>query len=292
MEAIALVEKLKESEERGGESDQLFVTFVCQLIHFMVPAFITIRILDIIDILLVAMLLYQVYRLIKGTVAINIFIAVFAVYLLWLVVKALNMELIGTILGQVIGVGVLALIIVFQQEIRRFLLIIGTRYLSRRNFTLESLFSVNLKTSSNIDVEALVTACENLSGSKTGALIVIARKSELSTIAEGGDILNADTSSRLLESIFFKNSPLHDGAVIIIGEKIHAARCVLPISENIYLPANFGTRHRAALGMSEKTDAIVIVVSEETGEISVCKTGEITSGLTSADLRDFIKKEI
>ncbi len=258
----------------------------------MVPAFITIRILDIIDILLVAVLLYQVYRLIKGTVAINIFIAVFAVYLLWLVVKALNMELIGSILGQVIGVGVIALIIVFQQEIRRFLMIIGTRYLSRRNFTLESLFSVNLKTSSNINVEAIVTACENLSASKTGALIVIARKSELSTITEGGDILNAETSSRLLESIFFGNNPLHDGAVIIIGEKIHAARCVLPISENIYLPANFGTRHRAALGMTEKTDALVIVVSEETGEISVCKTGEITTGLTSAELREFLKKEI
>jgi len=258
----------------------------------MVPAFITIRILDIIDILLVAVLLYQVYRLIKGTVAINIFIAVFAVYLLWLVVKALNMELIGSILGQVIGVGVIALIIVFQQEIRRFLMIIGTRYLSRRNFTLESLFSVNLKTSSNINVEAIVTACENLSASKTGALIVIARKSELSTITEGGDILNAETSSRLLESIFFGNNPLHDGAVIIIGKKIHAARCVLPISENIYLPANFGTRHRAALGMTEKTDALVIVVSEETGEISVCKTGEITTGLTSAELREFLKKEI
>jgi diadenylate cyclase len=258
----------------------------------MVPAFITIRILDIIDILLVAVLLYQVYRLIKGTVAINIFIAVFAVYLLWLVVKALNMELIGSILGQVIGVGVIALIIVFQQEIRRFLMISGTRYLSRRNFTLESLFSVNLKTISNINVEAIVTACENLSASKTGALIVIARKSELSTITEGGDILNAETSSRLLESIFFGNNPLHDGAVIIIGEKIHAARCVLPISENIYLPANFGTRHRAALGMTEKTDALVIVVSEETGEISVCKTGEITTGLTSAELREFLKKEI
>jgi len=258
----------------------------------MVPVFITIRILDIIDILLVAVLLYQVYRLIKGTVAINIFIAVFAVYLLWLVVKALNMELIGSILGQVIGVGVIALIIVFQQEIRRFLMIIGTRYLSRRNFTLESLFSVNLKTSSSINVEAIVTACENLSASKTGALIVIARKSELSTITEGGDILNAETSSRLLESIFFGNNPLHDGAVIIIGEKIHAARCVLPISENIYLPANFGTRHRAALGMTEKTDALVIVVSEETGEISVCKTGEITTGLTSAELREFLKKEI
>jgi len=258
----------------------------------MIPVFITLRILDIIDILLVAVLLYQVYRLIKGTVAINIFIAVFAVYLLWLVVKALNMELIGSILGQVIGVGVIALIIVFQQEIRRFLMIIGTRYLSRRNFTLESLFSVNLKTISNINVEAIVTACENLSASKTGALIVIARKSELSTITEGGDILNAETSSRLLESIFFGNNPLHDGAVIIIGEKIHAARCVLPISENIYLPANFGTRHRAALGMAEKTDALVIVVSEETGEISVCKTGEITTGLTSAELREFLKKEI
>ncbi len=258
----------------------------------MVPAFITIRILDIIDILLVALLLYQVYRLIKGTVAINIFIAVFAVYLLWLVVKALNMELIGTILGQVIGVGVIALIIVFQQEIRKFLLILGTRYLSRRNFTLESLFSVNMKTGSNINIDALVTACENLSGSKTGALIVIARKSELSTITEGGDILNAETSSRLLESIFFRNSPLHDGAVIIIGEKIHAARCVLPISENIYLPAKFGTRHRAALGMTEKTDAIVIVVSEETGEISVCKTGEITTGLTSIELREYLNKEL
>jgi uncharacterized protein (TIGR00159 family) len=258
----------------------------------MVPAFITIRILDIIDILLVAVLLYQVYRLIKGTVAINIFIAVFAVYLLWLIVKALNMELIGTILGQVIGVGVIALIIVFQQEIRRFLLIIGTRYLSRRNFTLESLFSVNLRTSSNVNVDAIVTGCENLSASKTGALIAIARKSELSTITEGGDILNAETSSRLLESIFFKNNPLHDGAVIIIGEKIHAARCVLPISENIYLPANFGTRHRAALGMTEKTDAIVIVVSEETGEISVCRTGEINTGLTSAELREFIIREI
>ncbi len=258
----------------------------------MIPVFITLRILDIIDILLVAVLLYQVYRLIKGTVAINIFIAVFAVYLLWLVVKALNMELIGSILGQVIGVGVIALIIVFQQEIRRFLMIIGTRYLSRRNFTLESLFSVNLKTSSSVNVEAIVTACENMSASKTGALIVIARKSELSTITEGGDILNAETSSRLLESIFFGNNPLHDGAVIIIGEKIHAARCVLPISENIYLPANFGTRHRAALGMTEKTDALVIVVSEETGEISVCKTGEITTGLTSAEFREFLKKEI
>jgi diadenylate cyclase len=258
----------------------------------MVPVFITIRILDIIDIILVAVLLYQVYRLIKGTVAINIFVAVFAVYLIWLVVKALNMELLSSILGQIIGVGVIALIIVFQQEIRRFLLIIGTRYLSRKNFSLESLFSVNIKTSSSVNVAAIVQACENLGATKTGALIVIARKSELSTIAEGGDILNADTSSRMLESIFFKNSPLHDGAAIIIGEKIYAASCVLPTSENIYLPANFGTRHRAALGTAEKTDAIIIVVSEETGYISVCMSGEITTRLTPVELREFILKEI
>jgi len=258
----------------------------------MLPAFITLRILDVIDILLVAVLLYQVYRLIKGTVAINIFIAVFAVYIFWLIVKALNMELVSSILGQVIGVGVIALIIVFQQEIRRFLLIIGTRYLSRRNFSLENLFSINIKTSSSVDVEAIVKACESLGKTKTGALIVIARKSELLMITEGGDILNADTSSRMLESIFLKNSPLHDGAVIIIGDKIHAARCVLPISENIYLPAKFGTRHRAALGMTEKTDAIAIVVSEETGNLSVCMTGEITTKVSPLELREFILKEI
>jgi uncharacterized protein (TIGR00159 family) len=258
----------------------------------MVLAFLTLRILDVIDIILVAVLLYQVYRLIKGTVAINIFVAVFAVYLFWLIVKALNMELLSSILGQIIGVGVIALIIVFQQEIRRFLLIIGTRYLSRRNFSLENLFSVDIKTSSNVRIDAIVTACTNLSKTKTGALIVIARKSELTTITEGGDVLNADTSTRMLESIFFRNSPLHDGAVVIIGDRIHAARCVLPISENIYLPAKFGTRHRAALGLTEKTDAIAVVVSEETGNISVCLTGEITTKLSSEELKDFLSKEL
>ena len=257
----------------------------------MSPAFITIRILDIIDILLVAVLLYQVYRLIKGTVAINIFAGIFAVYLFWLVVKALNMELLSSILGQVIGVGVIALIIVFQQEIRRFLLIIGTRYLSRSSFTLENLFSLNIKASTSVKVDDIVRACEKMAGSKTGALIVIARKSELSTIAEGGDILNAETTSRLLESIFFKNSPLHDGAVIIIGDRIHAARCVLPTSENIYLPAKFGTRHRAALGVTEKTDALVIVVSEESGAISVAKSGEIRLALKPGELKEFLESE-
>ncbi|UCG27406.1 MAG: diadenylate cyclase CdaA [Bacteroidales bacterium] len=258
----------------------------------MISVFITIRILDIIDILLVAVLLYQVYRLIKGTVAINIFAGIFAVYLFWLVVKALNMEMLSSILGQVIGVGVIALIIVFQQEIRRFLLIIGTRYLSRSSFTLENLFSLNIKTDSGVKIDDIVKACENMAGSKTGALIVIARKSELSTIAEGGDILNAETTSRLLESIFLKDSPLHDGAVIIIGDRIHAARCVLPTTENIYLPAKFGTRHRAALGVSEKTDALVIVVSEETGAISIAKSGNIKSALKPSELKEFLESEI
>jgi diadenylate cyclase len=258
----------------------------------MMPAFITIRFLDIIDIFLVALLLYQVYRLIKGTVAINIFFGIFALYLFWLVVKALNMELLGSILGQVIGVGVIALIIVFQQEIRKFLLIIGTRYVSKNSFSLESLIHISAKTDSKVTIDPVVFACRNMSKTKTGALIVIARKSELTTIAEGGNILDANVSSHLIESIFFKNNPLHDGALIIIGNKIHAARCVLPISENIYLPSKFGIRHRAALGTTEKTDALVVVVSEETGEISLANSGEIKTNLKPEELKEILEREL
>jgi len=258
----------------------------------MISTFITIRILDIIDIFLVAILLYQVYRLIKGTVAINIFMGIFALYLFWLVVKALNMELLGSILGQIIGVGVIALIIVFQQEIRKFLLIIGTRYVSKDRFSLENFLRVNAKTNLKAPIEPIVAACKNMSRTKTGALIVITRKSELTAITEGGDILDANVSSRLIESIFFKNNPLHDGAVIIVGNKIHAARCVLPISENIYLPAKFGTRHRAALGTTEKTDALVAVVSEQTGEISLANSGEIKTKLKPEELKEILEREL
>lgn len=263
------------------------------MLAFFTTAFISIRILDIIDILLVALLLYQIYMLIRGTVAINIFMGIFLLYIIWLVVRALNMELLSSILGQIIGVGVIAIIIVFQQEIRRFLLLIGTRYLSSNRFSIENLFFFKGKSmEAPVNVDALVKASRNMSETKTGALIAITRKSDLRLYAESGDIINAETSSRLIENIFFKNSPLHDGAVIIKNDKIEAARCVLPITERLNLPASFGLRHKAALGLSESTDAIVIVVSEETGKISIVDEGSIKIGISSMELEQLLKKKL
>ena len=257
----------------------------------MITAFITIRFLDILDILLVAFLLYQIYNLIRGTTAINIFIGIFSLYLLWLIVKALNMSLLSSILGQVIGVGVIALIIVFQQEIRRFLLIISTRYLRSRKFSFENLFSFGEKRVYEVKIDSIVNACSNMSAFKTGALIAISKKSDLMSFIRTGDVLNADTSSRLLESIFFKNSPLHDGAVIIKRDKIAAARCVLPTTDRIDLPPQFGMRHRAAIGIAEKTDAVVVLVSEETGAISFAKQENIETNIGPNRLRQILEKE-
>jgi diadenylate cyclase len=253
----------------------------------MAELFIKIRILDIIDILLVAYLMFQVYLLIRGTAAMNIFIGILSVYILWIIVKALNMQLLGSILGQVIGVGVIALIVVFQQEIRRFLIFIGNRYLKSNRLSFEKVFPVVFGSQPNIKIKSIIKACMNMAKSKTGALIVLGRKSELSVFAETGDIVDANTSSRLLESIFNKNSPLHDGAVIIINDRIAAARCVLPVSENLNLPPKFGLRHKAGLGMSEQTDSLVIIVSEETGSISLAEHGNIYSDM---DLKDLTRK--
>ena len=257
----------------------------------MTSLFITIRILDVFDIILTAILFYQVYRLIKGTIAINIFVGIFSVYLLWLLVRALNMQLLGSILGQFIGVGVIALIIVFQQEIRRFLILLGTRYVSNPAFSLEKLFATVSSSRPRIRINSLLKSCKKLSGKKIGALIVIARKSELETYSNTGDVLDAITSSRLLESIFCKESPLHDGAVIIIDDRIQAARCVLPVSENTNLPPEFGMRHRAALGMSEQTDAVVVIISEETGSISITDGGRFISDLSLRELTEYLEKE-
>jgi uncharacterized protein (TIGR00159 family) len=257
----------------------------------MTELFIKIRILDVIDILLVAFIMFQVYLLIRGTAAMNIFIGILSVYLLWIIVKALNMQLLGSILGQVIGVGVIALIVVFQQEIRRFLIFIGNRYLTRNRLTFEKVFPVVFGGQPNIKIKSIIKACMNMAKSKTGALIVLGRKSELSVFAETGDIVDANTSSRLLESIFSKNSPLHDGAVIIINDRIAAARCVLPVSENLNLPPNFGLRHKAGLGMSEQTDSIVIIVSEETGSMSLAEHGSIYSDIDLKDLSRILERE-
>jgi len=252
--------------------------------------FITIRFLDLLDILLVAFLMYQIYLLIKGTVAINIFVGIFLVYLIWLIVKALNMQLLSLILGQFIGVGMIALIIVFQQELRKFFLMIGTRNLLTRRFSFEHFFTWKYKTSSKTHLQEIVHACENMSHSKTGALIVMATTSELRSFVETGEIINANISSTLLENIFFKNSPLHDGAVIIQGSKIKAAKCVLPVLEHVRISKRLGMRHRSALSMATETDALIIVVSEETGNISVAYQNELMKKLSGEALLKILQE--
>jgi uncharacterized protein (TIGR00159 family) len=248
-----------------------------------------ITILDILDIFLVAIVLFQLYRLIRGTAAISIFLGIFFIYLFWIVVKALNMELMSALLGQVIGVGVIALIVVFQQEVRRFLLVLGNKYITRKRFSFSRLFSlVSNEPGSPRDAEEIVKACERLSAKKTGALIVIGRKSSLDLYSEGGEILKAQISAELLETIFFKNTPLHDGAVLIEGGVILAARCPLPTTDQVTLPPRFGMRHRAAIGMSEHSDALIVVISEESGFISVVDTGEIRENITPNDLRNIL----
>jgi len=258
----------------------------------MLLSFIHISLLDMLDIFLVAILFFQLYRLIRGTIAINIFIGIFGVYLFWLLVKALNMELLSSILGQIIGVGVVALIIVFQQEIRRFLLILGGKYKLPAWLSFSSLFSQEISEVISSEIASVVEACENMSLTKTGALIVFARKSELDHILETGDQIDAHISSRLLESIFFKNSPLHDGAALFVRDKIRAARCLLPTSENIYLPAKYGMRHRAAVGMTEKNDSVVVIVSEETGNITISVDGKLSNKLTPPGLQRKLMEEL
>jgi uncharacterized protein (TIGR00159 family) len=251
-----------------------------------------IKIIDVIDIVLVAVILFQLYRLIRGTAALSIFIGIFIIYMFWLIVKALNMELIGALLGQVIGVGVIALIIVFQQEVRRFLLVIGNRYMTRRRFSFGKLFSnVEEEKGSPKEAEEIVRAAESMASKKTGALIVLGRKSSLDIYSEGGERIDAIISAELLETIFFKNSPLHDGAVLIEDGKIFAARCPLPITDRVSLPPKYGMRHRAAIGISEHTDSLVVVVSEESGNITVAEGGEVKENITPNELRQILLKE-
>ncbi|WP_159523283.1 diadenylate cyclase CdaA [Sunxiuqinia indica] len=254
--------------------------------------FITLRFLDVLDILLVAFLLYQLYLLIKGTVAFNIFIGLFLVYLFWLLVRALNMELLGSFMGQFIGVGILALIVVFQPEIRRFLLLIGSNPQVNRFLSVEKLFNLKTKSASGQHLKMIVRACENMAKVKTGALIVIAQNSELKEYIRTGEKLNARISDSLLETVFFKNTPLHDGAVIINGNKIMAARCILPLTNKEDLNPLFGLRHRAAVGITENTDACAIIVSEETGRISVALSGELRHNLSGIDLSNILENII
>lgn len=230
--------------------------------------------------------------LIKGSIAMNIFVGIAIIYVVWVVVKALKMQMLSAILGQVMGVGAIALIIVFQQEVRRFLLLIGSKYFTE-NYRLRfsRLFSLKFKPAQILNTKSIIVAVENMSKKKTGALIVIAKKMSLDNYSHIGDVLDAHISSRILESVFSKDSPLHDGAVIIFNNKIQSARCILPVSDRIDLPPHFGTRHRAALGMSEATDSFILVVSEETGSISYAINGILDYDISIKQLSEILDKE-
>ncbi len=232
-----------------------------------------------------ALLLNQIYYLIKGTSAIRIFTGVALLYLIWLLVKAFDMILISSILGHVMGVGVIALLIVFQQEIRSFFMYLSNRYLANLNFSVKHILAVFNKEEDTVKVWSIVKACSAMAKTKTGALIVILKESELYSIIETGVKLDAITSSELISNIFFKNSPLHDGALIIKNDRIVAAGCILPVSGKDVRNEDFGLRHRAALGMVEQTDAIVIVVSEQTGYISLFYSSAYQKNISTTDLR-------
>lgn len=244
---------------------------------------------DIIDISLVSLLLFQLYKLMRGTLAVRIFLGFLSVYLVYVVVKSLQMELLTAILGQFIGVGVISIIILFQQEIRKFLMLIGKSTSMDDKFFKNLLNRKKADHEEMLDVAPIVDAAKTLGSMNMGALIVFAKSSELKFYAESGDILDAQISKRLLISIFQKNSPLHDGAVIIENNRIKAARCILPVSENDEIPANFGLRHRAAIGMTEVTDSIILIVSEETGQTAIAINGVLHSNLSRTELKQKLR---
>jgi len=254
--------------------------------------FIDFSLLDILDILLVALLLYYVYKLLKGTVAINIILGITIIFIIWKLTEILKMQMLSEILGKLLGGGVIALIIVFQQEIRKFLLMIGsTNFTNKKNF-LRQLKFLQTEINSDIDTETILEACKKMGNSKTGALIVIERTSSLDFLINTGDVMNAQINDAILQSIFYKNSPLHDGALIIRDNFIVATRVILPVSSSVNIPARFGLRHRAAIGVSEKTDAVCLCVSEETGEISYIKDGSFELFENLTDLSEKLRKDL
>lgn len=255
-------------------------------------SFIELGFLDVLDILLVAFILYKLYRMTRGTTAMTILIGVGVLYVVWLLVRSLNMDLTGAMLGQIMGVGILALIIVFQQEIRRFLIYVGTQYASHRDFSLRRFLSSTTRNPGKEEIAQIAEACVQMAASKTGALIVITRRNELDAVQRTGTPIDAAINSRLLQNIFFKNSPLHDGALLVQRHRLCAAQCILPVSDNANIPKRLGLRHRAAIGVTEQSDALVIVVSEETGMISLVERGLIREGFNSLELENALNSRL
>lgn len=249
---------------------------------------------DIIDIVLVALMLYYCYRLMKESRSLNVFIGIMVFIVTWLFVsQILEMRLLGSIMDKLVSVGVLVIIIIFQDEIRKFLYNLGAH---QRVRSLVKVFKNDDKSSErSTDKETIipiVMACMNMARRKVGALIVIERNIPLDDIVATGDVIDAAINQRLIENIFFKNSPLHDGAMVIARKRIKAAGCILPVSHNVDIPKELGLRHRAAMGISQESDAIAVVCSEETGRISVAVKGNFQLRLSAEELESILTKEM
>ncbi len=246
-----------------------------------------------IDVLLVIGILHQLYRLLKGSLAFNMLIGLITIYIFWLVVKYFKMPLLEWTLGEFTKVGFLAILIVFQQEIRKFLLIVGKRsFLAEKKSIFRFLpWNWKIEKSFHTDFEEIVDACEFLAETHQGAIIVMPKTSEMKFIGTSGEIIDAHITKRLLISIFNKYSPLHDGAVIIASSKIKAANAVLPVSDNPDIQNKYGLRHLSAIGITEQTDAIVLVVSEEKGTVAIAKEGKLIEHLNRIQIIQFLNKE-
>ena len=250
--------------------------------------FIEFGIKDFIDILLVALLLYYTYKLMKASGSINVFTGILVFILIWLVVSQLEMKLLGSIFDKLVSVGVLALIVLFQEEIRRFLLTLGSH---NHAGALVRLFTGGRKKETrHEDIMPIVMACISMGKQKVGALIVMEHDAPLDDVVRTGEVIDANISQRLIENIFFKNSPLHDGAMVISKQRIKAAGCILPVSHNLDIPKELGLRHRAAMGISQVSDAHAIIVSEETGAISVAYKGQFYLRLSAEELETMLTK--
>ena len=254
--------------------------------------FIDFDIFSLIDIVLVASLLYYVYKLVKNTVAIKILVGILIILIIWKLTQVLQMEMLSSVLGRFFQVGMFGLIVVFQQEIRRFLLMIGSTNIANKN-ALFNQFQFFKQSDSSLDhVDVLIKACQKLSKTNTGGLIVLKRGSNLDFVTNTGDQMDIDLNQPIIQSIFYKNSPLHDGAIVIDVDKIIATRVILPVSNSRDIPLRFGLRHRAALGITEKTDALALVISEENGRISYLKDGEFVAFENIDDLTTKLKNDL
>ena len=247
----------------------------------------TIHVVDVLDVIIVAFLMYQLYRLLRGTNVMRIFWAVLIIYITWRLAVLLGMRLTGEILGGVMSIGLIALVIVFQPEIRKFLLMVGTKT-QLTGDTIKKRFQfwrTDLDKHSGTNLDPYVQACLHMSQSKTGALIIFKRNNEVEELVDTGERIYAKASSALIETVFFKNSPLHDGAMIVQGNNVLAARCILPVTARTDIDPNLGLRHRSAIGVTEQLDVISVIVSEETGAISYAVGGEIHHDVSPAQLQ-------